>query len=141
MDNSIFLSSLFGGSTDPGYCQIDGSDSPDRQELYQMEILKRSPGPTTLAPHYTNTEEKWLDDRMVDFDCIMKGVSFGDDAIGEFARFSLDEPLSKSFFPESIHIFRVCMSLGMRDMLEPRQYHVSGTSVYLGQRGSKLCQY
>ena len=118
LDNSIFLSSIFGGcSAELGYSHMDGGSDPpcDPQERWQMEVLKRSPGTdletNALAPLYWTDEEKWLEDRMVEYDVIMKGVSFGDEAIGEFARFSLDEPLSRSFLPNSIHIFRVSCSI------------------------------
>ena len=43
---------------------------------------------------------------MLEYDVIVKGVSFGDDAVGEFVRFSLDDPLSRGFFPSSIIIFK-----------------------------------
>ena len=114
LDNSIFLLSIFG----------------DPRERYQMEVLMRSPS-TELdtrsistesnlnqrrsineclnirSPPYTDSEERWLDDRMVAYDVIMKGVSFGEKAIEEFARFTLDEPLSRGFLPNSVLIFKV----------------------------------
>ena len=94
LDNSIFLSSIF----------VD----PQDQGRYKMEMpMETCYVNTALAPHYTDTEEKWLDDRMVAYDVIMKGVSFGEKAIEEFARFTLDEPLSRGFLPNSIHIFKV----------------------------------
>ena len=96
LDNSIFLFSIFG--------------DPQEQEGHQMDILMRSPGADLemmMVPRYTDTEAKWLDNRMDAYDVIMKGVSFGENAIEEFARFTLDEPLSRGFLPNSMHIFKV----------------------------------